>query len=156
MARKLSNIRRLTQKADKLWSQCVRQRDGECVLCHNKNSLQAHHWILTRNQSSKYRFDLRNGVTLCYGCHIHGVHSNPSVYLLDRLKTICIARKIASQEDINDIIAKKNELCKRGVGEMENIVTDLSADLEQGENNTYGVGFSSPVLTDPTNTGGEK
>ena len=155
MAKK-SNHKLLTDKADKLWSQCVRQRDGECVLCHNKNSLQAHHWILTRNQSSKYRFDLRNGVTLCYGCHIHGVHSNPSVYLLDRLKTICIARKIASQEDINEIIANKNEICKRGVGEMENIVTALSAYLESGESKNYGGGVSSPEFSPTANSEEEK
>ena len=98
MKKKLTNLKKLIKKAESLWSQCVRARDGECVLCGSKNSLQAHHWIVTRNQSNKYKYDLRNGVTLCYGCHIHGVHRNPSVYLLDRLKTVCIARKIASQE----------------------------------------------------------
>lgn len=128
--KKLSNTKRLNKKADELWSKCVRARDGECVLCHNKTSLQAHHWIVTRNQSLKYKYDLRNGVTLCYGCHIHGVHSNPSVYLLDRLKDVCLARGIATQEDINEIKANKNEICKRGVGELENIVTALNAYLE--------------------------
>ena len=130
MKKKLTNLKKLIKKAESLWSQCVRARDGECVLCGSKNSLQAHHWIVTRNQSNKYKYDLRNGVTLCYGCHIHGVHRNPSVYLLDRLKTVCIARKIASQEDRNEITANKHELHKRGVGEMENIVTALSAYLE--------------------------
>ena len=130
MTRKKTNKQKLTKKADTLWSQCVRARDKECVLCKSKNALQAHHWILTRNQSAKYRFDLRNGVTLCYGCHIHGVHSNPSVYLLDRLKSNCISRGIASQEDINEIIANKNELCKRGVGEMEDIVIALEEYLK--------------------------
>lgn len=155
MAKK-SNKQRLTKKADSLWSLCVRKRDGECILCHSKNALQAHHWILTRNQSAKYRFDLRNGVTLCYGCHIHGVHSNPSVYLLDRLKTLCIANKIASQEDINEIIANKNELCKRGVGELEDIVVDLEAYLENHTGDgkeTYGEGFSSSF---PAQTGEKK
>ena len=148
MAKK-SNKQRLTKKADSLWSLCVRKRDGECVLCGSKNALQAHHWILTRNQSAKYRFDLRNGVTLCYGCHIHGVHSNPSVYLLDKLKTLCIARKIASQEDINEIVANKNEICKRGVGEMEDIVTALQAYLENCvgtvESTNGGVSLDAPA-----------
>ena len=130
MAQKKTNKKKLIEKADKLWSQCVRTRDKECVLCQSKNALQAHHYILTRNQSSQYRFDLRNGVTLCYGCHIHGVHSNPSVYLLDRLKNICIERGIASQEDINEIIANKNEVCKRGVSELENIVIALEEYLK--------------------------
>lgn len=130
MKKKSTNLKKLIQKADSLWSQCIRTRDGECILCGNKNSLQAHHWIVTRNQSNKYKYDLRNGVTLCYGCHIHGVHSNPSVYLLDRLKTLCIARKIATQEDINEIVANRHEVHQRRVGEMENIIIALSAYLE--------------------------
>ena len=147
--KKLSNMKRLIKKADSLWSQCVRSRDGQCVLCGSKSSLQAHHWILTRNQSNKYKYDLRNGVTLCYGCHIHGVHKNPSVYLLDRLKTLCIAYGIASQEDINEITANRHEVHKRGVGEMENIVTALSAYLENrlgnGRENNGGVSLDIPA-----------
>ena len=150
--KKLSNMKRLIKKADSLWSQCVRSRDGQCVLCGSKNALQAHHWIVTRNQSNKYKYDLRNGVTLCYGCHIHGVHKNPSVYLLDRLKTLCIAYGIASQEDINEITANRHEVHKRGVGEMEDIVTALSAYLENhsgdGRDN-YGDGLP----TVPANSG---
>lgn len=141
MRKKPTNLKKLIKKADSLWSKCVRTRDGKCVLCGSKNALQAHHWIVTRNQSNKYKFDLRNGVTLCYGCHIHGVHSNPSVYLLERLKQVCLFRGIASQEDINEITANKNEVHKRGIGEIENIVTALSAYLENlaGEGNTnYG------------------
>ena len=130
MKKKQSNLKRLIKKADALWSLCVRSRDKECVLCGSKSSLQAHHWILTRNQSNKYKYDLRNGVSLCYGCHIHGVHRNPSVYLLDRLKTVCVARGIATPEDINEITANRHEVHKRGVGEMENIITALSAYLE--------------------------
>lgn len=38
-----------------------------------------------------------------------------------------MARGIATIEDINEIKANKNEICKRGVGEMEDIVTALQA-----------------------------
>ena len=141
MKKKPTNLKKLIKKADSLWSQCVRTRDGQCILCGSKSSLQAHHFIVTRNQSNKYKYDLRNGVTLCYGCHIHGVHKNPSVYLLDRLKTLCIAHGIASQEDINEITANRHEVHKRGVGEMENIITALESYLENhtGDGNTnYG------------------
>ena len=130
MKKKPTNLKKLIKKADSLWSKCIRTRDGQCVLCGSKNALQAHHWIVTRNQSNKYKFDLRNGVTLCYGCHIHGVHRNPSVYLLDRLKRVCLFRGIASQEDINEITANRHEIHKRGVGEMENIVVTLESYLE--------------------------
>lgn len=149
MKKKTTNLKKLIKKADSLWSKCVRTRDGQCVLCGSKSSLQSHHWILTRNQSNKYKFDLRNGVTLCYGCHIHGVHKNPSVYLLDRLKTLCIARGIASQEDINEITANRHEIHKRGVGEMENIVVALESYLESrlgnGRENNGGVSLDIPA-----------
>lgn len=131
MKRKTPNkLRQLDKKADALWSKCVRARDKRCVLCGSDSALQAHHWILTRNQSSKYKFDLRNGVTLCYGCHIHGVHKNPSVYLLNRLKEACILRGIATKEDINEIIANKNEIHKRNLLELDNIIIALEAFLK--------------------------
>lgn len=130
MTRKKPNkLKQLDKKADALWSKCVRARDKRCVLCGSDSALQAHHWILTRNQSSKYKFDLRNGVTLCYGCHIHGVHRNPSIYLLDRLKDLCIAKGIATQEDINEIKSNKNEIHKRNLLELDNIITALEAFL---------------------------
>ena len=125
-----TELRRLDKKADTLWSKCVRARDKRCVLCGSDSALQAHHWILTRNQSSKYKFDLRNGVTLCYGCHIHGVHKNPSVYLLNRLKDACVLRGIATQEDINEIIANKNEVHKRNLIEMDNIIVALEETIK--------------------------
>lgn len=128
-----TELRRLDKKADALWSKCVRARDKRCVLCGSDSALQAHHWILTRNQSSKYKFDLRNGVTLCYGCHIHGVHKNPSVYLLNRLKDACFLHGIATQEDINEIIANKNEVHKRNLIEMDNIIIALESFLKSKE-----------------------
>lgn len=133
MKKRGTDKKKLIKKADDLWSKCIRTRDGECILCGNKNALQAHHFVVTRAQSATYRYDLRNGVTLCYGCHIHGVHSNPSVYLLERLKTLCIARGIVTQEDINEMVANKNEICKRGIGELENIIVALEAYLKEKE-----------------------
>ena len=94
---------KLIKKLDALWSLRVRERDNKCILCggyvNDIKHLQAHHWIVTRNQSSKYRWDLRNGVSLCYGCHIHQVHSNPSVELINRLKELCILRMLLLNND---------------------------------------------------------
>ena len=134
MARKTQNeLKKLDKKADALWSQCIRARDKECVLCGRKTALQAHHWILSRAQSSRYKFDLRNGVTLCYGCHIHGIHSRPSLYLMNRLKEACLTRGIVTKEDINEIIANKNEVHKRNLLELDNIIVALEAFLKEKE-----------------------
>ena len=75
MRKKLTPIPKLVKKLDALWSLRVRERDNRCMLCGGYvgeiNRLQAHHWIITRAQSSKYRWDLRNVVSLCYGLGSH-------------------------------------------------------------------------------------
>ena len=116
MRKKLTPIPKLVKKLDALWSLRVRERDNRCMLCGGYvgeiNRLQAHHWIITRAQSSKYRWDLRNGVSLCYGYHIHQVHSNPSVELIERLKRNCVLSGIATEEEIEEIISRKHEVFK--------------------------------------------
>jgi hypothetical protein len=55
-------------KYDKIWSQFVRERDGECLYdrCHRTEGLNAHYF---KGRSCKStRLLLINGVTLC-ACH---------------------------------------------------------------------------------------
>lgn len=54
------------KKLDKVWSEKIRSK-GACEVCHKTTSLNAHHIIGRRNRS--VRWDLRNGVCLCAGCH---------------------------------------------------------------------------------------
>lgn len=116
MRKKLIPLPKLRDKLDALWSKRVRERDNRCILCgghiNNIKELQAHHWILTKNQSSKYRWDIRNGVSLCYGCHIHQVHAHPSVELINRLKELCILNNIVTPEDIEEITNDRHEIFK--------------------------------------------
>ena len=127
---KKESLKKLKDKLDKLWSEKVRKRDNKCILCgkyqDEPKSLQAHHWILTRNQSSKYRWDLRNGVSLCYGCHIHQIHKNPSVELIDRLTNLCLINGIATQEDINELIKNRHELTKINKSFLEQKESELN------------------------------
>jgi hypothetical protein len=56
------------------WREAIIARDkNKCVLCQSSEFLQAHHierWI----DNKERRYDLKNGVTLCYHCHMrhHG------------------------------------------------------------------------------------
>jgi len=51
------------------WSERVRKRDGHrCVLCGSQR-LRAHH-ILPRKEYPSLRFQISNGVTLCYLHHV--------------------------------------------------------------------------------------
>jgi len=56
------------RKADRLWSERVRERDGgKCVICGESKNVQTHHLI---DRSVKHlRHRLENGVTLCPRCH---------------------------------------------------------------------------------------
>lgn len=74
---KKSSVKTLRDKADKLWSLMIRQRDGRCRRCGRGQGevvLQAAHVISRRYKA--IRWDERNGITLCRGCH-HWNHHQP-------------------------------------------------------------------------------
>ena len=118
-----TNRAKLTKKLDELWSKKVRERDNKCVLCGKHigdvKKLQAHHWIVTRARSLKYRWDIRNGISLCYGCHICQVHHNPSVELMNRLYNLAIINKIATKEEVEEIISHSTDITKLGIKDLE-------------------------------------
>lgn len=62
----------LKNKADRLFSQYIRQRDGGCVACLSVENLQCAH-IFTRSYLNT-RFDEDNAVCLCAGCHKFYTH----------------------------------------------------------------------------------
>lgn len=77
MSPKKPSIKTLRNKADRLWSEAVRARDGFCQRCGRQPPeivLQAAH-VLSRRYKA-IRWDLRNGLALCLGCH-HFAHKQP-------------------------------------------------------------------------------
>ena len=60
-------------KADKQWAQAVRARDKVCQICGSDKNLNSHH-VLPRTLLDT-RWDVRNGITLCVGCHKFGPRS---------------------------------------------------------------------------------
>lgn len=66
------------KKLDKEWSRCVRQRaDNKCEVCGGLGT-NAHHYISRSNRV--LRWDLRNGISVCAGCHLfknNSFHKNP-------------------------------------------------------------------------------
>lgn len=67
----------LRNKLDKAWSRNILSK-GKCEVCSKKESLNAHHIVGRRNLT--LRWDLRNGVCLCAGCHTFrtlSAHQNP-------------------------------------------------------------------------------
>ncbi len=58
----------------RIWRAQVIRRDKKCVMCGDNDRRTAHHM----NSGSYFpdeRYDLSNGVCLCYGCHMN-FHNN--------------------------------------------------------------------------------
>lgn len=51
------------------WRVSVIRRDKKCVACGSLKKRQAHH-LEDGSHNSDLRFDVDNGVTLCYKCHM--------------------------------------------------------------------------------------
>ena len=71
---KSRQVKRTTQrnKADRLFSLYIRARDKCCVKCGRTQNLQCAH-VFSRSYL-KVRFDPRNAVALCAGCHKYLTH----------------------------------------------------------------------------------
>lgn len=132
-------IKALKNKCDKLWSEAIRTRDGECVLCGRKDTLQAHHWIHSKAQGNMHRWDIKNGVTLCYACHIHKVHTYASADILEQLKVAAFARGIVTPEELESI-SNNHAIAKFGVEDMERVKDYLNDYIDSLDHNFYAVG----------------
>lgn len=65
----------LKNKADRLFSEYIRNRDRKCCKCGSSTKqLQCAHIIGRRNL--RLRYDPQNALTLCAGCHFWW-HENP-------------------------------------------------------------------------------
>jgi len=61
----------MKQRCDELWKQAILKRaGGKCERCGSTKIVQAHH-IIPRTKW-RLRYDLENGVALCYRHHIAG------------------------------------------------------------------------------------
>ena len=71
----------IKNRLDKLWSILVK-KNGVCEICGNTEHLNSHHVIGRRCLNT--RWDLKNGCSLCPGCHTFkndSAHQNPLFFL---------------------------------------------------------------------------
>jgi predicted restriction endonuclease len=107
--RKLKAIAKIKKELDALWSKRIRESDGRCVLCGSKDKqLYAHHYIVNRARSVKYRWDMRNGVSLCYGCHRYKVHATAAFEYVGALADYAIGMEILTLQELKEIAVDKN------------------------------------------------
>jgi len=76
----------LKKKLHTIWSRLVRHRDGYvcqwCSKVHKNN--HAHHIVAKSMCGVIGLFDLRNGMTLCYRCHMFRLKSEVDEYIVVR------------------------------------------------------------------------
>lgn len=132
-------IKRLRNKCDKLWSEAVRTRDGKCALCGKTEGLNAHHWIHSKAQGNKHRWNVKNGLALCYACHIYKVHTYASADIMEQLKAFAFSTGIVTPQEFEEI-AGDHTIVRFGLGEYETIKEHLTAYLESLDPNFYAAG----------------
>ena len=65
---------------DDLWAEWVKLRDGKkCVKCGTEFELHSHHII--KRGVWNLRYDIDNGLTLCFYDHFHWLRQNPMDYI---------------------------------------------------------------------------
>ena len=74
------------KRLDALWSKAVIERDGRrCRYCKQSGN-QPHHIFSRRHRST--RWDVDNGITLCWHHHFHLAHGEPEMFREFLLKEI--------------------------------------------------------------------
>lgn len=112
------------QKADGLFSQYVRRRDGCCLRCGKTESLQCAHIIGRRNH--RLRYDPQNAITLCYACHIHFAHKEPVAFTRWLEET--------RPEQLRYLESHQNEIEQRKLFDYQELVTELRSMLSSLNN----------------------
>lgn len=134
-----NKIAALKKKCDELWSKAVRLRDGRCLLCGKTDGLNAHHYVQSRARSLTHRHNVKNGITLCFACHIYKVHTDATVNMLERVKRAAIENGVATLKEI-EAIENDRSLCKPTLAELEQRKESLLDYIEELEGNFYAVG----------------
>jgi len=115
----------LKKKIDKLYSEIIRSK-GYCERCGKSGPLNAHHVIGRRNLAT--RWDLRNGICLCVGCHKfnkNSAHEDP-VHFIEWFKTY-------RPDDYKYLLKKKNEINLYTIYELEEIYEKLREVKDDGQ-----------------------
>jgi hypothetical protein len=129
--KKLPTLSKLKKRAHELWSLCARTRDGSCLLTGNTETLQVHHWIVSAARSLKYRYDLRNSVTLCFSSHLRGVHTEASYAYTKRIADACVANGIVTWPEIEEIMNDPTKTTDYNREELNAIIARLQGQLAE-------------------------
>jgi len=78
--KKKPTLAQMRKKLDRLWFEAIYKRDkGICQYCKRGDTLAAHH-IFGKKAYPSGRWNLDNGVLLCYAHHIFYAHAKPEEF----------------------------------------------------------------------------
>lgn len=109
-----SKLTTLRKKADRLLQEFYTQ--GCCLVC-GKPATCVHHWI-PKSQSNNLRYDPKNLVPICAGCHVKHHLSGDPLIATEILR-------IRGQSWADDLEKRRHEICKFTVGYLEEIIEGL-------------------------------
>ena len=124
---KIENVRKKRSKStlrrllDTEWSRVIRLRE-RCARCSTDKNLQAAHIFSRRNLAT--RWDLDNGLPLCYACHFYWAHKEP-VYFMDLVK------EYLGEVKLMFLRQKASSVKKWTVEEMEDCLKALKSITEK-------------------------
>lgn len=125
-----------------MWSLKVRQLDGwKCLLCSSTSSVTAHHWYFCDHFAKAARYCVPNGASLCFACHIHGVHTRADWVTVQKIRAAVQHRfgpaeeamilRMAETEVTVPLLREMYNDWRREVIELDNL--DALVDLRRGK-----------------------
>jgi len=119
--KKLPNSRERVKRLEKLldikWSESVRAKSAYCEKCGSFGPASAHHAFGRRHRAT--RWDLMNGVKLCFPCHIHWAHRDPAGFAVWFEKRV-------GQDQYNRLAEAHNMIVKHEEEDLQGILTGLT------------------------------
>lgn len=113
----------LNNRLDDLWSEAIHLRDVVCRMCSRPKG-QAHH-IFTRKHFAT-RWNLENGILLCFNCHKNIAHEQP----LDFFDWL---QKEGGQDWIDDLRRKAKQTVQFSKEEKQEMIEGLKKYISQFE-----------------------
>jgi len=113
-----SDKKKLEKALDVAWSKAVRERDVTCRKCGGTGGLSAHHVYGRRHLGT--RWDVDNGVTLCYPHHIHWSHRDIGGFFSWWMDEV--GAKVA-----NAVFERHQKISKYSTEQLQEILDNLTA-----------------------------
>lgn len=121
----------IKRQLDNLWGKKVRERDKHrCQWClyldRSVIGNQPHH-IIPKARGKSIRWDLHNGITLCFNCHHKEIIARPSEFRIFLYWWFGSGDTVNGVKIYQDLLAKSREIVKYTLEDLQNIKKQLEA-----------------------------